>query len=86
MDLTSAQRFVYTLTALVFLTILTLVLLNLYALDLFFILLVIEFLIAIELTRPHLLTVTWRKNLPFLVLFCVIIFAIIMYFRLSAIY
>lgn len=86
MDLTRAQRFAYTLTLLVFFTTLTMVLLNVYAIDVFLVLLVSEFLIVIELTRPLFLAAVWRKNLRFFIVFWVIVVVIIVYFRIRAIY
>ncbi len=85
MEVTRAQRFAYILTIFVFSTTFVMVLLNIYALDVFFVLLVVEFFIAIELTRPLFLAAVWRKNLSFFILFCIIIFVIIVYFRVKAI-
>lgn len=84
--MTRAQRFVYSLTLLVFLTAFIMVLLNMYALDVFFVLLVLEFFVAIELTRPLFLAAAWRKNLRYFILFWIIVMIIIVYFRIRAIY
>ncbi|MGA7075038.1 MAG: hypothetical protein WBZ42_00600 [Halobacteriota archaeon] len=84
MEITRAQRFAYVLTLLVFLTTLALVLLNVYALDAFLILLVIEFFIVTELTRPRFLAAAWRRHLPIFIMFCTILIGVIVYLRLSA--
>ena len=81
MIITETQRFVYTLLALTFATIALLVLLNVYALEIFLILLIIEFLVLVELTKPSAINVAWRKNIAIFVVICVIVFAIILYQR-----
>jgi hypothetical protein len=82
MILTRAQRFAYTLTILVFASIVTLVSLNLFAFDLFFVLLIVSFFVVLELTTPVNLVVAWRRNLPVFVAFFLIAFAAIIYTRL----
>lgn len=82
MILTRAQRFAYTLTILVFASIVTLVSLNLFAFDLFFVLLIVSFFVVLELTTPVNLVVAWRRNLPVFVAFFLIVFAAIIYTRL----
>ncbi len=81
MLITETQRFVYELLVLTFVTISVLTLLNVYALDVFLVLLIIEFLVLVELTKPPLLHVAWRKNITLFVVICVIVFAIIVYQR-----
>ena len=81
MIITETQRFVYTLLALTFATFALLVLLNVYALEIFLILLIIEFLVLVELTKPSAINVAWRKNIAIFVVICVIVFAIILYQR-----
>jgi len=81
MIITETQRFVYSLLALTFVTIALLVLLNVYALEIFLILIIIEFLVLVELTKPSVITMAWRKNISIFVVICVIVFAIILYQR-----
>jgi hypothetical protein len=61
------------------------VLLNVYALEIFLVLIIIEFLVLVELTKPPLLHVSWRKNLTVFVVLCVVIFSIILYQRVVTI-
>ncbi len=81
MIITETQRFVYSLLALTFVTIALLVLLNVYALEIFLILIIIEFLVLVELTKPSMITMAWRKNIAVFVVICVVVFAIILYQR-----
>jgi len=81
MIITETQRFVYTLLALTFGTIALLVLLNVYALEIFLVLIIIEFLMLVELTKPSVINMAWRKNIAIFVVVCVIVFAIILYQR-----
>jgi hypothetical protein len=81
MIITETQRFVYSLLALTFVTIAILVLLNVYALEIFVILLIIEFLVLVELTKPSVINTAWRKNIVVFIVLCVIVFAIILYQR-----
>ena len=81
MIITETQRFVYSLLALTFGTIIILVLLNVYALEIFLVLLIIEFLVLVELTKPSMINMAWRKNITVFVVVCVIVFAIILYQR-----
>jgi len=43
-----------------------LVLLNAYALEILLILIIIEFLVLVELTKPSVVTMAWRKNSTYL--------------------
>ncbi len=79
MIITETQRFVYSLLVLTFVTIVILVLFNVYALEIFLILIIIEFLALVELTKPSAITMAWRKNIAIFVVICVIVFAIILY-------
>ncbi|MGA2884985.1 MAG: hypothetical protein ABSE80_07520 [Halobacteriota archaeon] len=79
MIITETQRFVYSLLALTFVTIVILVLFNVYALGIFLILIIIEFLALVELTKPSVITMAWRRNIAIFVVICVIVFAIILY-------
>ncbi len=85
MIITETQRFVYSLLALTFVTIALLVLLNVYALEIFLVLIIIEFLVLIELTKPSVINMAWRKNITVFVVVCVIVFAIILYERAAMI-
>ena len=85
MIITETQRFVYSLLALTFVTIALLVLLNVYALEIFLVLIIIEFLVLIELTKPSVINMAWRKNITVFVVICVIVFAIILYQRTATI-
>jgi hypothetical protein len=85
MIITETQRFVYSLLALTFVTIALLVLLNVYALEIFLVLIIIEFLVLIELTKPSVINMAWRKNITVFIVICVIVFAIILYQRTATI-
>jgi hypothetical protein len=86
MIITETQRFVYSLLALTFVTIAILVLLNVYALEIFLVLIIIEFLVLVELTKPSMVNMAWRKNITVFVVICVIVFAIILYQRTATIH
>jgi len=81
MIINETQRFVYGLLALTFVTIAILVLLNVYALEIFLMLIIIEFLGLVELTKPSAIYLTSRKNISVFIVICVIVFAIILYQR-----
>jgi hypothetical protein len=81
MIITETQRFVYSLLTLTFVTIALLVFLNVYALEIFLVLIIIEFLVLVELTKPSIITMAWRKNIAIFVVICVIVFVIILYQR-----
>ena len=81
MIITETQRFVYSLLALTFVTIALLVLLNVYALEIFLVLIIIEFLVLVELTKPSVINLASRRNIAIFVVICVIVFAIILYQR-----
>jgi len=85
MIITETQRFIYSLIALTFVTISVLVLLNVYALEIFVVLIIIEFLVLVELTKPSIINLSWRKNITIFVVICVIVFAIILYQRTATI-
>jgi hypothetical protein len=85
MIITETQRFIYSLLALTFVTISVLVLLNVYALEIFVVLIIIEFLVLVELTKPSIINLSWRKNITIFVVICVIVFAIILYQRTATI-
>ncbi len=79
MIFTETQRFVYILLALTLGTITTLVLLDVYAVEIFVVLLILEFLVLVELTKPSMINATWRSNIVLFIVICVIVFAIIVY-------
>jgi len=79
--ITETQRFVYSLLALTFVTIALLVLLNVFAVEVFLILIIIEFLVLVELTKPSAVKLAWRKNITIFIIICVIVFAFILYQR-----
>jgi hypothetical protein len=81
MIITQAQRFIYGLLVLTFVTISVLVLLSVFALEIFLVLFIIEFLVLVELTKPPLLNVAWRRNITAFIVICIIVFAIILYQR-----
>ena len=85
MIFTESQRFVYILLALTLGTITALVLLNVYAVEIFLVLLIIEFLVLVELTTPSMINAAWRRNITVFIVLCVIVFAIILYQRTAAI-
>ncbi len=61
------------------------VLLNIYTLEIFLVLLIIEFLVLVELTKPSMINTAWRKNIAVFVVICVIVFALILYQRTATI-
>lgn len=79
MIVTQVQRFVYSLIALMLTTLFLLVLLNSYSVEIFIVLLIIEFLIVVELTESFHFKAAWRRNIIFIILFCIIIFSLIIY-------
>jgi len=81
MIVTQTQRFVYLLLALTFATIWTSVLLNVYALEIFLILIIIEFLVLVGLTKPPLVTAMWTKNVTVFIVIRVIVYALKLYQR-----
>lgn len=81
MLITQTQRFVYSLLVLTFVTIAFLVLFNIYTLEIFLVLIIIEFLVLVELTKPSMITKPSRKNIAVFVVICAIIFVIILYQR-----
>ncbi len=83
MKLTQTQRFAYTLIAVFFLTAVALTLLNVNALDIFLMLVIVEFLAVLELTQPQNTRALWRRNLPFFIALCVITFGVILYTRMA---
>ncbi len=83
MIITQVQRFVYGMVALIFSTIFVMVLLNLYALDVFLLLMVIEFLVLVEVTKPTF-AASWRKNVTVVAIVCLIIFAAIVVQRTAS--
>jgi hypothetical protein len=85
MIISETQRFVYSLLALTFVTIALLVLLNVYALEIFLVLIIIEFLVLVELTKPSMINAAWRRNIVVFIVICVIVFAIILYQRTATI-
>ena len=62
MIITETQRFVYSLLGLTFVTIALLVLLNVYALEIFLVMMIIEFLGLFALTNPASLCVSVEKE------------------------
>jgi hypothetical protein len=59
--------------------------LNVYALEIFLVLIIIEFLVLVELAKSPATNIAWRKNITFLIIVCVIVFAIILYQRTATI-
>ncbi len=74
--LTQEQRFVYALLTLVFVTIFALIVLQVYTVQIFIVLLVIEFLGVIELTDPRF-RAGWRRNIVAFMVICLIVFVIL---------
>jgi hypothetical protein len=85
MIITETQRFVYSLLALTFVTIALLAVLNVYSIEIFLVLIIIEFLVLVELTKPSVINLAWRRNIAIFVVICVIVFAIILYQRTAMI-
>ncbi len=81
MHFTEGQKFVYALMGAIFFTIALLVLTNTYALDIFLVLLIIEFLIVSEVTKPFGLNASWRKNIAFFAGVLLVVLAVIVYQR-----
>lgn len=80
---TEVLRFVLAFLLLTEITICVLVVLNVYALEVFLMLIMIESLLLVELTKPSVITISWRKNTSILVIICIIVFAIILYQRVT---
>jgi hypothetical protein len=85
MNISEMQRFLCSVLALTFVTISVLVLLNVYALEIFLVLIIIEFLVLVEFTKPLMINLSWRKNITLFVIICVIVFAMIFYQRTAPI-
>lgn len=81
MIITEVRRFIYGLLALTFATITVLVLFNVHALEMFLLLIIIDFLVVVELTEPPLRDVSWRKYITVFVVLAIVIFSIILYQR-----
>lgn len=81
--ITEAQRFIYGLLALTFITLLILiiVLVHVFALEVFLALIIIEFLVLVELTKPPFLNHGRRKNITIFVIICMAVFSILIYQR-----
>jgi hypothetical protein len=77
--LTQAQKFVYLLAGLSLGNIVVLILFNVYALNIFFILLYVEFFVLIEFTAPQHFKARWRNNLIFFILAGILIFSLFVY-------
>ncbi len=81
MIITETQRFVYSLLALTFGTIAVLALFDVYSIEIFLLLIMIEFLMLVEFTKPSVITLAWRRNITIIAVICVIVLAIILYQR-----
>jgi len=81
MIITETQRFVYSLLALTFGTIAVLALFYVYSIEIFLLLIMIEFLMLVEFTKPSVITLAWRRNITIIAVICVIVLAIILYQR-----
>jgi len=79
MIVTQVQRFIYSLIILIFATIFLLVVLNIYSIEILIVLLIIEFLIVVELTEPFHFKAAWRRNIIFVIIFCTIVFLLVVY-------
>ncbi|MGB8371640.1 MAG: hypothetical protein WCE82_01735 [Halobacteriota archaeon] len=82
MTLSDAQRFIYCLFGLAYFTIFVLVLLNVYALEIFLVLSIAEFFAVVQLTEPSFFRAAWRKHMNVLAAIYLIIFFIVMYRRI----
>lgn len=81
MKLTETQRYGYILLLVFWLTIIVFVALNFYAVDVFIVVLAIEFLLLTELTEPFHLRAASRKNVRFFIIACFILLVILVYQR-----
>ena len=68
-----------------FFTIALLVLLNVYTAERSLVLIIIELLVLVELTKPSIINAAWRRNIVVFIVICVIVFAIILYQRTATI-
>jgi len=73
------KRFIYALMALPFITIVILAVLHVYSLEIFLVMMIIEFLALVEVTNPASFSDSWRRNISVSILICVIVFAIMLY-------
>ena len=79
MMITEKQRFVYAWLVLTCATISLLAVFQVYALEIFLVVMIIEFLALVELTHPASFSVSWRRNITVCIVICLIVFAIILY-------
>ncbi len=81
MHFTEGQKFVYALTGAIFFTIVLLMLTNTYALEVFLVILAVEFLIVSEVTKPFGFNASWRKNIAFFTGILLVVLAVIIFQR-----
>jgi hypothetical protein len=81
MVITVTQQFAYVLLVMTFVTISVLVLLNVYSVEIFLVVIILEFLVLVELMAPSFVNVFWQKIVTLFVVICVIVFSIILYLR-----
>jgi hypothetical protein len=86
MHITEAQRFIYILSLMLFVTLVVLAALNVYDFEIFIAIFIVEFLLLMELTRPIHSRLMWRKNMIVFMILCAVIFVLIAYTRIQAMY
>ena len=83
-SLNPIQKFVYSLFVLFLATILVLIVFNLYSFEVFAVVIIIEFLFVVQLTRPAQFHAQWRKNISYLILVCLFLLIFVIYLSASA--
>ena len=79
MIITQTQRFIYGLIVLTFFTVSVLAFLNVHALEIFVLLMFVEFLLLVELTKPSFVSLSWKKELTPLVVIGIVVFLVLLY-------
>jgi|GEM_PF-822390 hypothetical protein len=69
-SLNPVQKFVYTLFLVFLVTIFVFAFFNLYSIDVFALVIVIEFLCVVQLTRPSKFRAHWRTNINYFIMLC----------------
>ncbi|MGA3359786.1 MAG: hypothetical protein ABSC87_06220 [Halobacteriota archaeon] len=85
-SLNPVQRFVYSLFVLFLVTILVLIVFSLYSLEIFAMVIIIEFLFVVQLTKPAHFHALWRKNISFFVLLSFILLILIIFLSTPALF
>lgn len=84
MHISEAQRFVYRSLLLLFATLVAFAVINLYAVDLFIMVLGVEFLALFEVTEASHFAPSWRKNIKFFIMLWVVVLVVIIFEKIFA--